>query len=105
MQCKSLWIKASAKCINVNVKCKYGYEEFIRKTKIKVQSARGCVRESKSENKSERHFFVTPFSGPCIISIIHHHNEDGQVQRAQKRQRPCIGMGIVKVLTVLLATW
>ncbi len=23
MHCKSLWIKAFAKCINVNVKCKY----------------------------------------------------------------------------------
>ncbi len=40
---------------------KYGYEEFIRKTKIKAQSARECVWESKSENKSERRFFGDAF--------------------------------------------
>lgn len=40
---------------------KYGYEEFIRKTKIKAQSARGCVWESKRENKSERRFFRDAF--------------------------------------------
>ncbi len=49
----------------------------------------GVCEKARARIRVRDAFFVTPLSGPCIISIIHHHNKDGQVQRAQKWQRPC----------------
>lgn len=54
---------------NKSIKCVWVWE----KARIRVRDA----------------YFVTPFYGPCIISMIRHHNKDSEVQRTQKRQRPC----------------
>lgn len=43
----------------------------------------------KARTRVRDTFFVTPFYGPCIISMIRHHNKDSEVQKTQKRQRPC----------------
>lgn len=49
----------------------------------------GVCEKASTRIRVRDAFFVTPFYGPCIISMIHHHNKDGQVQKAQKWQRPC----------------
>ncbi len=48
MHCKSLWIKASAKCINVNVKCN-PIENIWRELKVRV-----AKRQPRNLNDLER---------------------------------------------------
>ncbi len=50
MQCKSLWIKASAKCINVNVNVNFTNTPHFKAYKCLVEGARASVSVSSTRD-------------------------------------------------------